>query len=397
MGITWTFAAGAHGPPASVTGVVAVGASGPTVVAVSEGFAQHAADAWRYVCPVQFGNELSPPAASTDGARTFVVGAHDLYTLGSDASVSALNRPDLAREFVLGLYLVNGGIYAFRFDAGQSQLVEIEPPASKPLWSDSNAYDSISPAADGFWLARAEGTVGHLARLDLGGQLHDARTFPLEAGDAIARVAEARGTLYVAVLTADLSGKLLALGGDAGATVLVSATAPVQGPITVAGSHVFAADDGVLAKLLPQLASPVSPDYASCVGHLGDFAYFCSRTTLFSLTASGPAAPLFALAGLNPPDLDRVNAGAKDACVTQWNVFSYDLRRIGVQVAGDGGIAVQREAVTQPSPRATSGGCAASGSAPDGAPSGVLVGVGIVALLERRRRRGRPAPPTTAR
>lgn len=383
----WSPVTQAHGPPAAVTGLTASRPDGVAVVAATEGLVQRAGGTWRYVCPVQFGDELSPPALSVDGSRTFVVGQDDLFVLDADGSVSAQARPDLSRQFVLGLAGVEGRLYASRFADGQTEIRQIEPDTGAPLWQNAGPYDALTPALDGFWVARTEGTMGHATHIDTRGQSTDERAFAVTPGDIVGRVEEARGTLYISLLTSGLSGKLLSVGADAGATVLAETNAPVQGPIALADGSVFVAADGVLDALGASGVSPVAAARATCVGRLGDLGYLCSRTRLLSLAASGPGSTLFDLAAIRPPELALVRPDVRDACTVQWTVFRNDLRAIGALGPADAGLPPP-EAGTDAPPQPSSGGCALGRGAGRRQSSGAVPGA-VALLLSLRRRRAR--------
>lgn len=333
----WAASAGAHGPAAAITGVAAARGGVPTVIQVSEGLAVAEGTGFRYVCPTQFGNELSPPALSLDGASTFVVGAEDLYTLATDGTVAATHRPEFSRHTVLTLSAVSGRLYGFVFAGGETRIVQIEPPLSAPLWTDARPYDSLSAEGDGFWMGRAEGAIGHAMHVDLGGSAAPERTFPIEGGSMVARVVAAGDDLYVALITGDLAGRLLTIGPDGGAAVL-TANAPLQGPVVLDGGAVVAGVDGALESLGAGAPVALGSSVATCIGRSPGLSFLCSRTKLSSLGPSGPEALLADLAGLAPPDLDRVAPDLRDACTLQWKVFQADLRAVGVTTgAADGG------------------------------------------------------------
>jgi hypothetical protein len=387
--LAWAVAAHAHGGPAGVTGIASAGPGAARVVQTTEGLVQRHGERWRYICPVRFGNELSPPALSANGESTFVVGEEDLYSLATDGSATALGRPELARPFVLGLHVSSHRLYAVRFAEGRTEVVQLEPPSSGPVWSDATPYDSLSPATEGFWAARVEGTQGHAVHVDLAGTLVERRTFTVQPGDIVARIAEAEGTLYVAILTRNLAGELLAVGADDAGKTLARSRAPVLGPFP-SGDRLVAGMDGSLLDIDALTGTPAGIDEVTCLGRLGDAPYLCSRTKLFALDGATRGELLFDLAAIEPPDLEKVPPELRGACGGQWSVFRDDLRAIGAIEADAGGASVvDAGARTSRGEVGTSGGCAASG-ARSGTPSPLewlISTIGAVTLRRASSRR----------
>jgi hypothetical protein len=360
--LAWAAVAHAHGGPAGVTGIASASLGKAALVQTTEGFVQRQGERWRYICPVRFGNELSPPALSANGGSTFVVGEKDLYSLAEGGSATALGRPELARRFVFGLHVSSHRLYAVRFADGRTEIVQLDPPSSTPVWSDTTLYDSLSPARDGFWAARVEGTQGHAVHVDLGGILVERRSFTVQPGDIVARIAEAGGTLYVAILTQNLAGELLAVGADGTVTTLARSRAPVLGPIP-SGDRLVAGTDGSLLDIDGLTGAPAGTDEVTCLGWLGDAPYLCSRTKLFALDGATRGELLFDLAAIEPPDLEKVPPELRGACGGQWSVFVNDLRAIGAIEADAGGAEVADAGARAPrSEVGASGGCASAGA-----------------------------------
>ena len=330
--------ANAHGMPAGVTSVAAATTVGPNVVQVSEGLVQRIDGAWHYVCPVQFGNELTPPAHSIDGERTFVVGDSGLFVLEANGSVTPQNRPEFSRQFVTGLGAAGQQLFAYRFENLRTEIREITATTASPIWFDDAAYDSISTDDAGFWVARTTPDgVGHATRLDLLGATVSEHTFVVEPGEAILRVMEFQDHLYVSTLTAGLTGRLTQLDANGIQTRVADASAPIRGPVAVSTASAFFVADGVLAALPGGAPAPTLMDRAACIGEVGGLVYLCSRTTLLGLDANGTTDVLLDLADLKGPLEGAASAESADRCAVQWLVFQNDLRAIGALPSPDAG------------------------------------------------------------
>ncbi|HEX7668335.1 MAG TPA: hypothetical protein VF395_02070 [Polyangiaceae bacterium] len=388
--IAWASTAAAHGVPAAVTGVAAAGPDGPSVVLASEGLVQRLGGEWHYVCPAQFGNELSPPALSVDGERTFVVGQNDLFVLGPDGTVTPQGEPALSRRFVVGLGAAGGQLYGFRFENGSTEIRAVSGTSDTPLWRGDQIYESLSADDEGFWVARTADGVGHATRLDLAGSPSGEHTFVVEPGEIVNKVSQIQGSVYVSILTPFFAGRLLRLGADGGATAFLKTTSPLIGPLSLDAGVAFFIADGVLEILGTGSSSPAYEDRATCLGRLGSFSYLCARTKLLALTASGPKDLLLDLADLKGPiaaPAGVVSTHLGDDCALQWVVFQNDLRAIGVLPPADAGTTkIRGEAA--PAAQESSGCAIGRAENPTGIRCLVLL-AGLVAARTIRRARSR--------
>jgi hypothetical protein len=388
--LAWASTAAAHGVPAAVTGVAAAGPDGPSVVLVSEGLVQRFGGEWHYVCPAQFGNELSPPALSVDGERTFVVGQNDLFVLGPDGTVTPQGEPALSRRFVVGLGAAGGRLYGFRFENGSTEIRAVSGTSDIPLWRGDQIYDSLSADDEGFWVARTADGVGHATRLDLAGSPSGEHTFVVESGEIVNKVADIQGSVYVSILTPLFAGRLLRLGADGGATALLTTTSPLMGPLSLDSGAAFFIADGVLEMLGTGSSSPAYEDRATCLGRLGSLSYLCSRTKLLALTASGPKDLLLDLADLKGPIAapGAVSAHLGDDCALQWVVFQNDLRAIGVLPPADAGTPEKIRGEAAPAAQESSG-CAIRRAENRMGIGALALLAGLVAARSIRRARSR--------
>jgi hypothetical protein len=392
-------AASAHGAPAGVTAVAAADTAGPSVVALTEGLAMRRGGEWRYLCQSQFGGELSPPALSFDGERTYVVGQDDLFILGRDGRVAAQHRPDLSRRSVLQLVATDHAVVALRFADGATELVPVDGALAAPLFHAAGPSDSVSFDAGSLWVARTEGTTGVALKLGPDGSVLEQRRFPVGLSASIIRMQHVLGSLYASVVTALAGGLLLRVdagdaGGGGGATPAFSSSAPILGPFAsdqsawVESSGELYRFEGGAPALLPASVS------ATCLGTHGTLAYVCTRTRLVRLDPAGPGADLLDLKDLRGPDLDLLAVDAREACNQDWIVFREHLRLAGVILPGPGGrsAAAASDGGPATAARAATGcGCAQGARRP---PSIGVAAIGLGLIVTRRRRaRGRPRPP----
>jgi hypothetical protein len=372
--------AAAHGPPAAVTGIAARDDAGPRVVSLTEGFGIRLQSGWRWICPAEFGEELSPPATSADGGTTFVVGQDDLFALDADGGISPQHRPDLSRRSVVSCAALGGRIFALRLvDAGASDIVAFD--GADAVWHDQLPYASMTPDNDTLWVARIDGAVGYATHLATDGTVIETRTFTVDPGDQVVQVRRVAGVLYATVVTAAAGGKLLLLGeGDGGTQLVLASGAPVGGPVPAGAGSAWAVADGTLQSIAGGTAIPRAiADPVSCVGSFDGAAFLCSQTRLLALDASGAGNELFSLSSLRgrrPPDelTDPVTCGY------QWVIFRGDLTRAGVTIPLDAGADAS-------STRGVSGGCTISRVA-GGEPLALMPAVAVfLAMLCRGRGR----------
>lgn len=377
--------AAAHGPPASVTGIAARDDAGLRVVTLSEGLGIHLPSGWTWICPAAFGQELMPPAHSLDGKRTFVVGESDLFVLESDGRVVAQSRPDLSRQSVLELAPLGDRLFALRFNGDASDVVALDAPDAGAIWHDAASYQSITPDGDSLWIARTDGATGHAVRLAVDGSVLEDFTFPVNAGDRIARVHRGGGAVYVNTVTSAAGGSLVRVDPEGGApTVVLSSAQSISGPVST-GSSLWAVSDATLHAITEDAATPLSTDYpVSCVAGEGDAAVLCAATQLRALDPSGPQGKIFDLAALVGPE-PFADAGL---CSAEWEVFRWDLSRAGVtvpDVAPDAGSGVTPSA-------GSSSGCAYAAMPPPAVPWAPMAFAGLLVARRLRRRRGSCLP-----
>jgi len=323
-------AALAHGVPPAVLDVAAVEAGGqPRVVTMTEGLAQRRGDSWRYVCPVQFGNEPSPPAMSVDGEHTTVVGEKDLFILGPDGSVTARGLADLSRSAVIRIAATRDSLYVLRFSAGTSSVARIDESGYTLIWSDASLHQSLDAGSDHLWVAgtRAGRTV--LRKLSERGDVLDERHFDVELGGWVSHVVNVGAHVY-ATLIASHGARLIRLGPyDAGSEVALEASSTIFGAVVTGTSSTWAAANGVLYSIVPgeALAMPAA-GLATGLSGTGTHSFLLSSLRVFALGATGVGSVVADLKELKQPALELVDPDLREACSAQWAVFEGDLRPV---------------------------------------------------------------------
>jgi hypothetical protein len=321
--------AAAHGGPPAAYSVIVVDDDGPVLIKLGVGFAlRESAERFRYVCPAAWGGELAAPAAALpDG--TVVVGADDgLMLLAADGSVTP--HPDAnARGFSTELVRAGGRVFALRYAADRSEVVEVDAEQVRMVWSEARTWYSMAALGDALVLMRASGTELEQLRISLeGGELaRHAATAPRPVDYVFARNLADEALALLLIQTTPELGRLqdgafvrVALGGSS-----------IAGPITTEQGALLAVD-GQLQRLGTAGLVPLSDTtYVGCLERHGAEAYACTREGVSRIGEQGLGQSLFALTWLVPPDLTQLEtAAARARCDYQWQDLRFDLISIGL-------------------------------------------------------------------
>ena len=349
----------AHGGPPAAYSVIGADDKGPVLIKLGVGFAlRESAERFRYVCPAAWGGELAAPAAALpDG--TVVVGADDgLMLLAADGSVTP--HPDAnARGFSTELVRAGGRVFALRYAADRSEVVEVDAERVRTVWSDARTWYSMAALADALMLMRASGMELEQLRISLEGDelARQKATAPRPVDYVFARNLADEALALLLIQTTPELGRLqdgafvrVALGGSS-----------IAGPIST-GQGALLAVDGQLQRLGTTGLVPLADTtYVGCLERHGAEAYACTREGVSRVGEQGVGQALFSLTWLVPPDLTQLeSAVARARCDYQWQDLRFDLISIG--------LAPRDEApdVSTPSSDAGSASEADAGSEPGG-------------------------------
>lgn len=350
----------AHGGPPAIENVLASDGAGPWLAELSEGFAFRGDDGWSFVCPALFGADMPPFSTTIDGA-VWVSGSTDLYTLGADGSLIALDKPELAAPHVLALGALEGALVALRpvpppdptMRPG-TELIRLQGDEEETLFEDPSVFwnvMAVQPARSGrgdgmVWLARIDGEGFEVLGLDpMGNELQRAAT-PWTSSPLSIRLSTAGDEVFAHVYD-NLGFSLMHVASRTGevaeSTEVARGQRPARGPVELDAELVFAQDEQLLVYrdgVAEPSDSPLGTDTLTCLTR--EHACTASRLyTIDSIEQAGGFEPddaLLDLEDLAEPALRPDDVDLSQYCTAQWLVFQGDLARTGI-IAGDGGVA----------------------------------------------------------
>jgi len=385
----------AHGPEPGVVGLVRSTGGRLDTVRLTEGLALRQGDGWRYVCPVQFGDALSPDALAAEDGDVYVVGSDGLLSMDGEGSVRALDHPGLSRDTVLDLTSSHGSVYGLRYSDDRSELVRLDASDATVLWSHDGFIQSLNADGERLWLTSTVDGTATLHAVTSEGESLQQRTVAVDRAGVITRVVQVLDALYA--IEAQPSGNRLLRLPDVGDVpeVVYDAGSVVYGPIAEGAAGWFVAD-GMLMSLDNRTPGeqPVDAEAApTALWSLLDETYLVSYLQVFRFDRDGVLQPEADLRQLQPPDLTRVEDALQSECSNQWTTASRDIAaRWGggeqVPTAGSGGATAPEPQDTEPT--GAHGGCTAvTAPLPARVPQKV-VALAALAGLVRRRNRQRP-------
>ncbi len=386
-----TLRAQAHGGPPAVVGVVAAEPNGPSLVVLNEGLALSVDGRWSYLCPSLWGDEnLSsgelPLALSVDGRSSWIVGADDLYVL-RDGTLTPQGRVDFSAASVSGLAPSGGELFALRFGAMGSEIVELTTGES--VWSSAEYWGSFTADAGGFYVARVHNEL-ELVFLVLDRQGEQRAEFRLTTDTPPTRI-EIRPTamgLYV-LRHHDSGRRALDVFAEGRWQNVLDGNEPLAGPQTGPDAQLWLSVNGQLNRIAGTVLTPIDdPRFITCLEQWGESAYACADRELYWLDAEGLGTRVFDLIRLSGPYPALVSAEVAERCEFQWLIFRNDLERAGLAPRdwADAQMPppVEHAGAASSVKRLESGGCRASSSRSFSADLGWVL-VGLLVVRHRRR------------
>jgi hypothetical protein len=327
--------AAAHGEPPLAHAVIRADSSGPILIKLGTGFAlRQAGGRFRFVCPALWGGELTAPAAALPDGRVVVGANAGLMLLATDGSM--LPHPDpLAAGLVTELVRSQDKVFALRYSAGRSEVLEVDAEHVRVVWSDSDAWYSLAALHSSLVLLRASNASVEQLALSFDGTERERRTgSALRTVDyAFVRPLDDEAYALLLFQTTPELGRL-----EQGSFVRVAqAGSSIAGPIATPEGPLLALD-GQLTRMQGQMLAPLADAaYVSCLEQ-GEFAnYACTRTGLARVGAQGVGEELFALTSLVPPDLTLPHdEKARARCDYQWQDMRFDLIALGMPLRFEG-------------------------------------------------------------
>lgn len=324
----------AHGPAPAALGVLAWDGEQVELVRLNVGLARRVADGrFRFVCPALWGDERGAPAAPLARGEIVLAAGSGLFVLSGDGAPQP--HPDAnARGAVVDLVRAGDGLYALRVAGGQSELLAIDAQRVRAVWNDPSVFFSLAAERERLLALRASELNLEWQWLDVSGAPGDAGqlALPISVEYAFARLS--RELPYALVLEQGRP-ELGSLASGSWVSIAKGA-ASIAGPLAVEDADLIAVD-GQLSQLDGVALEPLAPGpYVTCLDHIGELAYACTREGLARVSASGVGDTLFALSQLAPPDLSAAaDQAQREACDYQWQDLRFDLLALGVQVSLD--------------------------------------------------------------
>ncbi|MDD9968079.1 MAG: hypothetical protein OXR73_17715 [Myxococcales bacterium] len=364
---TMASVAAAHGASPGVIDVASMDDGGhPRVARITEGLIQQRGDSWQYVCPIQFGRELSPLARSPGGERTLVVGTAGLFILEPDGTVTPAGPPELSRATVLSLVALGDSLLALNFAEGASQLLRLDlddlPDAMEDLpviWEANGLYQSLSAGPDHVWVAGMMETTAVAVKLAADGTKLDERSFTTETTGSVIHVASISTGTFASIIARD-GKRLVRLSSDASersTTVVLESKSPVFGPIVSPSGPTWVAAQGRLYRLNGTQTVEVETGAITTglVSH-GATDFLLAGLRTHHLDADGPGATLIDLAQLQGPQLRAVRMDLRDRCQAEWARARLDIEEAiaradeaeSVAASAEGSDSDERETASDP-------------------------------------------------
>ncbi len=317
--------------------IVATDAQGPTIIRLNEGLALRRPDGFRFVCPARWGDDAVVPMQAIPGGPAVIGASGGLYLMHADGTLLPHPAPE-AKGRVLALAATPGTVLALRA-AEQRELLEVRAETVRVLWRDSEPWEDLAVGPDFVSLARVSDRRVNLLRLSLGGDALAEFSAPLSNAFANVRLRALGSDLYTVLITSSLTFQLGRVAPESWFTLATAQN--IAGPIEVAAGARFAAVDGVLARLdAERVVALDETSTISCLGRVGELSYACGEVGVRRLEASGLGSSLFELSALREPDLTSVPEAERATCMLQWQRYTVDLLRAGIQPGSlDAGVA----------------------------------------------------------
>lgn len=380
--------AAAHGGFPAAVSLLAADAEGATLVRLTHGLAYRADGGFRLLCPEAWGGDVSAPIAAIPGGPV-VIGGEQLYLLEPDGQ---LTRHESELGQAVALSANSTALFGLFRGDDRDELVRISTSTSERVAAFKDQFSALAARDDELALSRFYNNLLLVQTLAPDGAL---RTFDFTSMGRPITSAELRSDgdeLYAVIGSSAAPWFTLARWDVGGWSSLLAAESSLAGPLSLAGSMLYARD-GALETLPDVDDANASADYVTCLGSVDGQPFACVREGLVRVDQAGLGTPLFTFAELREPDYALLPESARADCETRFRDLSDHLASAGLWQAADQksapGAAIDDDAVPD-------GSRAASCSLSRGA-GGCSIMWLVLALLVRFRAGPAPARRATRR